>query len=78
MAELVKYVARQRFKYNGILYKPGDEWTPLGVRYDASIIRNRLVSTVRIEAPLNEPEKAAAKSPAKGEKTPAIKRYDKE
>lgn len=78
MAEQVKYVARQRFKYNGILYKPGDEWTPLGVRYDASIIRNRLVSTVRMEAPLNEPEKATATMPAKGDKSPAARRNDKE
>lgn len=64
MAELVKYVVRQRFKYNGILHKPGDEWTPVGARFDASIIRNRLVSTVRVEAVLNTPEteKAAPKA----------------
>lgn len=78
MAELVKYVARQRFKYNGILYKPGDEWTPVGARYDASIIRNKLVTTVRIEAPLNEPGKTAATAPANGAKSPATARKGKE
>lgn len=60
MAELVKYVARQRFKYNGLWHKPGDEWTPVGGRYDNAIIRNKLVTTVRLEAPLNQPTAAKA------------------
>lgn len=62
MAELVKYVARQKFKYGGKWLFPGDEWAPAGGRFDASIIRNRLVSTVRVEAELTQPE---AEKPAK-------------
>ena len=61
MAEQVKYIARQRFKYDGKWLKAGDEWKPVGARYDESIIRNRLVSTVRIETKASKPLTAAAK-----------------
>lgn len=77
MAEQVKYVARQRFKYNGVLHKPGDEWTPTGSRLDESIIRNRLVSTVRIEATLSKPD-TPVKSPAKAENPRPVRRAVKE
>lgn len=50
MAEQVTYIARQRFKYGGLEFRPGDEWEPTGSRFDDSIIRNRLVTTVRVPA----------------------------
>ena len=79
MAELVKYVARQRFKYNGIWHKPGDEWQPVGGRYDNAIIRNRLVSTVRVEAPLSKPDKPApvVKTAPEVEKSAPVRRNAK-
>lgn len=49
MAETVKYIARQRFKYNGQQTDPGDEWTPAGSKHDNAIIRNKLVTGVRVE-----------------------------
>ena len=75
MAELVKYIARQKFKYGGKWHFPGDEWTPAGSRYDASIIRNRLVSTVRIEAELKQP--AAATSSPDAENPAPVRRKAK-
>lgn len=65
MSEMVTYIVRQPFKYDGKWYKQGTEWTPGGSRHDAGIIRNRMVATVRVEAP--EPEAApVVKRAAKG------------
>lgn len=63
--EQIKYIARRPFKYDGKWFKQGEEWIPVGGRYDASIIRNRIVTTVRVETPEAEPApvtKRAAKS----------------
>lgn len=54
MSELVTYYARQRFKYAGRWYEPGDEWTPGGYKNDRAILNSKLVRM----------ERAAVKPPA--------------
>jgi len=33
----VKYLARKKFKYDGKVLSPGDEWQPVGGKWDNSI-----------------------------------------
>lgn len=60
MSEQVQYRVKRKIKYSGRWYRPGDVWQPAGGKYDAQIIRNRLVVTERLPA---AKEPAAADAP---------------
>lgn len=33
----IKYIAKKQFKYNGNVLKTGDEWQPVGSKFDAQV-----------------------------------------
>ena len=51
----VRYIAKKQFKYGKKTYRPGDDWTPDGGRFDEAIISNGLVSVERVQEPVKAP-----------------------
>ena len=73
MAQLMQYVARKQFKYDGRWFQPGDVWEPVGGRFDAQIIRNKFVVIEEADEPETEADETEAR-PRRQVKRGATKR----
>ena len=54
----VRYIVKRPFKYDGVDYKTGDEWEPVGARNDKAIIESD--HYVRVEKVM-KPKRRASK-----------------
>ncbi len=65
MAQLIRYIARKPFKYDGKWLKAGDEWEPVGGRFDAQIIRNKQVVIDYLDEPEADDDESDAPKAAR-------------